>query len=333
MTFIIAEAGVNHNGDLRIAKKLIEAAKAAGADAVKFQSFIASEEISCHAPKALYQKRNDPDSATQLEMVQQLELSRDEQYELYQYSQLCGIEFMSSAFDLVSLQMLYDFGIKRWKVPSGEITNLPYLATIASFGHEVILSTGMCSLGDVEQAINVLSHNGLPLSLLTILHCTTEYPAPLDEVNLLAMCTMRSAFQVKTGYSDHTLGYLVPIAAVALGATVVEKHLTLSKDMDGPDHAASLEPDEFTHMVNQIRLTERILGNGTKSPTPSETPNISIARKSLVARTQIQLGDLFTEDNLAIKRPGNGISPMQWHSVIGRTAHKSFDADELITLP
>ena len=333
VTFIIAEAGVNHNGDIQLAKQLVDAAKSSGADAVKFQSFIASEEISSYAPKALYQQRNDPNSSSQLEMVQKLELSPNEQYELYQYAQHIGIEFMSSAFDLVSLQMLYDFGITRWKVPSGEITNLPYLTAIASFGQEIILSTGMCSLGEVEQAIALLNRNGVKSSQLTLLHCTTEYPAPPEEVNLLAMCTMKSAFQVKVGYSDHTLGYTVPVAAVALGASVLEKHLTLSKDMEGPDHKASLEPHQFTQMVEHVRLTETILGSGIKAPSPSEIKNISVARKSLVARTEIQPGDVFTVENVTTKRPGSGISPMNWHSVIGRTSHKYFQVDELITLP
>lgn len=330
MTFIIAEAGVNHNGDLLLAKSLIESAFKAGADAVKFQSFIASEEISIHAPKASYQAVTMGSQENQLEMVSRYEFSAEQQELLKKSANCIGIEFMSSAFDIPSIQILKTIGISRWKIPSGEITNLPYLRQIGMLCQPVILSTGMATLGEIEAALAVLEQEGTSRGQITVMHCTTEYPAPPEEVNLRAMQTIAQAFGVEIGYSDHTAGITVPIAAVALGATMIEKHLTLDRNLPGPDHQASLEPQEFSAMVRGIRTIEQALGNGIKRPTISEQANMPVVRKSLVAAQPIKAGQLFSATNLTAKRPGTGISPMEWDCWVGRPAGRDFATDELI---
>lgn len=330
-TFVIAEAGVNHNGSIEIAKKLIDAARAAGADAIKFQTFNADRLVTAYAAKADYQKATTSAGESQLEMIRKLELNRTQHHELVRHCASAGIEFMSTAFDQPSVDLLRELDIRIWKIPSGEITNLPYLRTIGSLGKPVILSTGMATIGEVEAALLALEKAGTTRDRVTVLHCTTEYPAPLDEVNLRAMVTMGHAFGVEYGYSDHTRGIAVPIAAVSLGATVIEKHLTLDRGMAGPDHRASLEPGEFTEMVNGIRDVGAALGDGIKRPIGSEIPNIPIARKSIVAARAIARGERFTEENLTVKRPGTGISPMEWDRVIGCTAGRDYSRDEAIT--
>lgn len=329
-TLIIAEAGVNHNGSLEIAKKLVDEAFESGADIIKFQTFISENVISRFADKAEYQKINDPNSENQLEMVKKLELSFYDFLKLEEYCMVKGIEFMSTPFDFESIEFLNTIGMKRWKIPSGEITNLPYLIKIARFNQPVILSTGMSTIEEIETAVNILRNNGV--SDLTVLHCTTEYPAPVTDVNLYAMLTIKEKFGVRVGYSDHTIGIEVPIAAVVLGATVIEKHFTLDKNMEGPDHKASLEPHELKEMVDAIRNVEKALGDGVKQPAESERKNMVIARKSVVAKTQIRKGELFTEQNLTVKRPGNGISPMKWFDIIGQKAIRDFQEDELIEI-
>ncbi|KZR85002.1 N-acetylneuraminate synthase [Synechococcus sp. MIT S9504] len=330
MTIIIAEAGVNHNGDLQLAKKLVDTASDAGADVVKFQTFQASQLATQHAEQAAYQQRALDSSEGQLAMLKRLELHFDQHVELIEYCQQKNIEFFSTAFDISSIELLASLKLKRWKVPSGEITNLPYLRHIGSQGQPVILSTGMANLGEIEAALAVLEQAGTSRSRITVLHCTTEYPAPLDEVNLRAMNTIAQSFGVAVGYSDHTDGISVPIAAVAMGATVIEKHLTLDRKLPGPDHKASLEPDQFAAMVRGIRTIERALGDGIKRPTPSEQNNLPVVRKSLVAARPICAGELFSEVNLTAKRPGTGISPMNWDAWIGRKALRDFAADALI---
>ena len=330
-TLVIAEAGVNHNGDLELAKKLVDAASHAGADVVKFQTFQANQLATKQAEQAVYQQQALCKSMSQQEMLQVLELTPEHHCELISYCQKLGIEFLSTAFDSPSIELLATMNLNRWKVPSGEITNLPYLRQIGRQGQPVILSTGMANLGEIEAAMAVLEQAGTSRDQITVLHCTTAYPAPLGEVNLRAMQTISRAFGVAVGYSDHTDGIVVPIAAVAMGATVIEKHLTLDRKLPGPDHKASLEPDEFAAMVQGIRATEQALGDGIKRPTSSEQANLPLARKSLVAARFIRAGDTFTEANLTVKRPGNGLSPMQWDSWIGRPASRDFDADDLIT--
>ncbi len=329
---IIAEAGVNHNGSLENAFKLIDAAVDAGVDYVKFQTFKTEALVSRGAKKAEYQIQNTANATdSQLEMLKKLELSHDDHETLINYCKEKDIQFFSTAFDLESLQYLKDIGLQLVKIPSGEITNLPYLRKAASLFSEVILSTGMCTMEEVEAAVSVFKQRGV--DNISILHCNTEYPTPMEDVNLMAMLAIQQKFQLPVGYSDHTLGIEVPIAAVALGATVIEKHFTLDKTMEGPDHAASLEPDELKNMVKAIRNVEQaIAGNGIKEPSPSEIKNINIARKSIVAKTDIRKGEVFTENNLTVKRPGNGISPMKWDEVIAQTAGKDFLADELIEL-
>ena len=307
-TLIIAEAGVNHNGDLDLAFQLVDAAAHAGADVVKFQTFQALEMTTKYANKADYQKLSTDKHECQLDMLKALELSHDQHIELSQYCNSLGIEFLSSAFDLTSIDRLIPLNLLRWKIPSGEITNLPYLSKIGSFAMPVILSTGMANMGDIEAALNVLESVGTSRDLVTVLHCTTEYPAPLDDVNLLAMRSISQAFGVSVGYSDHTDGIAVSTAAVALGASIIEKHLTLDRSMVGPDHSASLEPHQFASMVDSIRSIERALGDGIKRPTVSENRNSYIARKSLVASTTILKGEQFTLENITVKRPGYGIS-------------------------
>jgi N,N'-diacetyllegionaminate synthase len=331
-TLIIAEAGVNHNGDMALAKKLIAAAADAGADLVKFQTFIASNLVSKSAPKAEYQKNVTDPEESQQEMVRKLELSKENHLELIDECNRKGIGFFSTAFDLESVDLLEEFGSKFVKVPSGELTNLPYLRYLTRTGKPVLLSTGMANLGEIEAAINVIEQAGTPRAKITVLHCTTEYPTPMEDVNLRAMVNIGNALGVKVGYSDHTSGIEIPIAAVALGATVIEKHFTLDRNLPGPDHRASLEPDELKAMVAGIRNIERALGDGIKRPSPSELKNKPIARKSLVAATDIKAGELFSVENLATKRPGTGVSPMLWDEVIGRSAPRDFNEDELIEL-
>ena len=329
-TLVIAEAGVNHNGDLQFAKRLVDVAIDAGVDVVKFQTFQARQLVTKHAEQAAYQQKALRTSESQLAMLQRLELQPAQHAELIDYCNSGGIEFLSTAFDLPSIELLVSLRLKRWKVPSGEITNLPYLRQIGSQGQPVILSTGMANLGEIEAALSVLVQAGTPRTQITVLHCTTEYPAPSHEVNLRAMETIARSFGVAVGYSDHTDGIAVPIAAVAMGATVIEKHLTLDRNLPGPDHKASLEPDGFAEMVRGIRTIEQALGDGIKQPVSSEQANLSVVRKSLVAAQPIRAGELFTEANLTVKRPGTGISPMQWDAWIGRFATRDFAADELI---
>ena len=329
-TLVIAEAGVNHNGDLQLAFQLVEAAAQAGADVVKFQTFQALGLATGQANKSAYQKETTGGGENQLTMLQKLELTPEQHLQLIDHCRGCGIEFLSTAFDPVSIDLLASLNLQHWKIPSGEITNLPYLRKIGSLKQPVILSTGMANLGDIEAAIDVLEHAGTIRDQITVLHCTTEYPAPLDEVNLRAMQTISHAFGVAIGYSDHTDGIAVPIAAVAMGATVIEKHITLDCSMEGPDHRASLEPDQFAAMVHGIRAIERALGDGIKRPTASERSNLPIVRKSLVAARAIQAGELFTAENITAKRPGTGISPMHWDELIGRNSSRDYAPDELI---
>lgn len=331
-TLIIAEAGVNHNGDLAIAREMIQAAATAGADLVKFQSFLPDDLVSKHAEKAEYQKATTGSSETQLEMLRRLVLSAEDHRQLVDECRKAGIGFFSTAFDVVSLDFLLSLGITHIKIPSGEVTNLPLLRFIARRGLPTLVSTGMCNLGDIEAALEVLESGGLPRDLITVLHCTTEYPAPMSDVNLSAMTSLRRAFQVGVGYSDHTLGYEVSVAAVALGARVIEKHFTLDRNLPGPDHRASLEPSELSAMVKSIRNIETAMGDGIKRPTERELRNRAVARRSLVAAVRIAEGEAFTADNLTAKRPGTGISPMRWDEVLGRRASRDFEPDEVIEL-
>lgn len=329
-TIIIAEAGVNHNGDISIAKKLIEVAANSGADYVKFQTFSATELASEIAATAEYQDKNTGSSGKQVDMLQKLQLSLQDHIELMKVCEANKIKFLSTAFDFQSIELLRNLKIALWKIPSGEITNLPYLKRIGSFGNPVILSSGMSTLGEIEAALRILEESGTHRDLITILHCTTEYPAPINEVNLNAMNTIRNAFGTKVGYSDHTNGIEVSLAAVALGANVIEKHFTLDRSLPGPDHKASLEPIELDSLVSGIRKIEKSLGNGIKRPVASEIKNIPIARKSIVAKRKIKIGEMFTEDNLTVKRPGTGISPMRWMEVIGQVASKDYQVDDFI---
>jgi N,N'-diacetyllegionaminate synthase len=330
-TLIIAEAGVNHNGDIQLAKKLIDAAANAGVDYVKFQTFKSDKLVSKNAEKASYQKENTGDSSeSQLKMLQKLELSEADHLELIAYCKSKQIKFLSTAFDLDSIAFLNELNIDLFKVPSGEITNYPYLEKIGSLGKPIIISTGMATIQDIENAINIVTKNGASLNDITVLHCNTEYPTPMHDVNLKAMQAIADRFNVPIGYSDHTLGIEIPIAAVALGATVIEKHFTLDKTLKGPDHKASLEPDELKNMVTSIRHIEKALGHGKKEPTQSELKNKDIARKSIVASKTISKGDIFSEDNITTKRPGNGISAMEWPNVIGTTAKRDYLEDDLI---
>lgn len=328
---IIAEAGVNHNGDITLAKKLIDAAANAGADYVKFQTFNSKKLVSRSAQKADYQKENTKDTVeSQLIMLQKLELSKENHLELIEYCKDKNIRFLSTAFDLDSIAFLHELNIDLWKVPSGEITNLPYLRKIGSLGKPVIISTGMAEMSEIQDAINVIVSAGTTIENIKVLHCNTEYPTPMKDVNLTAMNTIKEVFKVPVGYSDHTLGIEIPIAAVALGASIIEKHFTLDKTMEGPDHKASLEPQELEAMVTAIRNIELALGNGVKAPSPSETKNKPIARKSIVANKDIFKGETFNENNLTVKRPGTGISPMKWDELIGKKATKNYNMDDLI---
>lgn len=327
---IIAEAGVNHNGDLDLARRLIDAAAEAGADLVKFQTFNADRLVTTTARKADYQTRNSDGGETQYEMLRRLELSKEAHHELIAHCEARGIGFFSTGFDVESVDFLASLGQDKFKIPSGEITNLPYLRNMARYGREIILSTGMSTLGDIEAALEALEQAGTPRSKITVLHCTTEYPTPMNEVNLRAMQSIGNAFGVRVGYSDHTPGIEVAIAAVALGASVIEKHFTLDRDLPGPDHKASLEPDELKAVVVAIRNIEMALGDGIKRLTPSEIRNRPIVRKSLVSTRTIMAGEVFCQDNLTVKRPGTGISPMLYDSLLGRAATRTYSANELI---
>ncbi len=330
-TFIIAEAGVNHNGSIALAKKMIDVAFEVGADAVKFQTFKTENLVSRTAPKANYQKVSTGLSGSQFDMIKNLELDEITHKMLFAYCREKNIQFLSSPFDLDSIDMLNELGVEIFKIPSGEITNLPYLRKVGGLGKKIILSTGMSDLGEIADALEVLKNAGSELENITILHCNSEYPTPVEDVNLQAMRTIAKTFGVSCGYSDHTLGVEVPIAAVALGARVIEKHFTLDRNTEGPDQKASLEPDELRAMVRAIRNIEKALGNGIKQASLSELKNKTVVRKSIVAARDITMGEVFTMDNLAIKRPGTGISPMGWDDVIGRKANRNFNMDELIS--
>jgi len=331
-TLIIAEAGVNHNGDLVLARQLIDVAADAGADLVKFQTFSADRLVTAHATKADYQTQTTDAGESQHTMIRRLELTRDMHQALIAHCRLRGIQFFSTGFDPESIDLLAELGLESFKVPSGEITNLPYLRHVGRYGKSVILSTGMATLGEIEAALAVLEQAGTSRDRITVLHCNTEYPTPMADVNLRAMLTIRDAFGVAVGYSDHTSGIEVAVAAVALGATVIEKHFTLDRNLPGPDHKASLEPDELKAMVAAIRNIEQAMGTGIKRPSASEAKNRPIARKSLVAACAIRAGECFSETNLAVKRPGTGLSPMRWDEVLGRKAPRDFAPDELIEL-
>ena len=329
---IIAEAGVNHNGSMELARQLIDIAAQAGADIVKFQSFKAEKVVSKSAKKAEYQIRNTGSDENQIAMLKKLELSYDDHLELFRHCASRQIQFLSTPFDLDSITILKGLGVKTGKIPSGEITNLPYLREMAKSFEKLILSTGMSDLSEIGDAINILTKEGVSKKNITVLHCNTEYPTPFEDVNLRAMKTISEEFGINVGYSDHTPGIEVPIAAVALGASVIEKHFTLDKNMEGPDHKASLEPNELKLMVRSIRHIEQALGSSLKRPSPSEKKNRIIARRSIVAAIPIASGEIFTEKNLAIKRPGNGINPMKWDEVIGKKAIRDFEEDELIEI-
>ena len=329
--FIIAEAGVNHNGSLGRAMEMVAIAADAGADAVKFQTFKAETLVTKSAVKADYQKKTSARDESQFKMLKKLELSHGAHSELIKTCALNEIEFLSSPFDLEAIDMLKGLGIQKWKIPSGEITNLPYLRKIASFGQEIILSTGMADLEEIKAALLVFTKAEIPLNMITVLHCNTEYPTPFQDVNLNAMQTIKDSFPgVRVGYSDHTKGIEIPIAAVAMGATMIEKHFTLDKHLPGPDHNASLLPEELTQMIKAVRNIEMALGSSIKKPSCSEKKNIHIARKSIVAACSIAAGEIFTEDNLTVKRPGSGISPMKWDDIVGGTAGRNYKKDDLI---
>lgn len=331
---IIAEAGINHNGSIENAFRLIDVASEAGVDYIKFQTFKTEKLVSESAKKADYQVQNTGNSEeSQLQMLKKLELSQEQHQLLIDYCNKKNVQFFSTAFDLDSLEYLYEIGLKVVKIPSGEITNLPYLRKAATLFREVILSTGMATLDEINDAIKVFLSAGINKENISILHCNTEYPTPMEDVNLKAMLHIQEVFRTKVGYSDHTLGIEVPIAAVSLGATIIEKHFTLDKDMEGPDHKASLEPGELKSMVKAIRNIEKtISGSGLKEVSESEKKNIVIARKSIVAKNTIRKGDTFTKDNITAKRPGTGISPMKWDEIIGKIAIRDFESDELITI-
>ena len=328
--FIIAEAGVNHNGSIKLAKQLVDVAVNAGADAVKFQSFKAADLVSKNAQKAEYQKTTTDEEESQFDMIKKLELDGHSHRELISYCKSKKIMFLSSPFDIDSIKLLHDLGLEIFKIPSGEITNLPYLREIGKLNKKVILSTGMANLKEIKDAIDILRTEGTQKDNITVLHANTMYPTPMRDVNLKAMLTIGETFDISYGYSDHTLGIEVDIAAVAMGAKCIEKHFTLDKNLEGPDHKASLEPDELKSMINAIRNIEIALGSGIKKPTDSETSNIQIARKSIVAKTKIKKGDVLNEKNLSIKRPGSGISPMRWDKIVGTKAKKNYNEDELL---
>ena len=329
VTLIIAEAGVNHNGDINLAKRMIDAAAEAGVDYVKFQTFKAENLVQRKAKKAAYQIDNTDNAGSQFSMLKKLELSNENHNILIEYCKLKNVKFLSTAFDFESMDFLKN-KLDFYKIPSGEITNLPYLEKVAKLGLSVVMSTGMADMQEVKEAFSVLVKNGLKKEEITILHCNTEYPTPMEDVNLTAMLSIEKELGVKIGYSDHTLGIEIPIAAVAMGASVIEKHFTLDRNMEGPDHKASLEPNELTAMVTAIRNIELALGDGIKKPSKSEQKNILIARKSIVSISAIKIGNIFTEQNISVKRPGNGISAMKWYDVLGTIADKNYKEDELI---
>lgn len=327
---VIAEAGVNHNGSFEHAKKMVDAAKESGVDYVKFQTFNPKKLVSKYAEKAEYQKKTTGSDETQLQMLQKLTLTEDNFLSLRDYCKEVGIGFISTPFDLDSIAFLETFDMDFWKVPSGEVTNLPYLEAIARTKRKVVMSTGMCDMNEIQDAMEVLEKNGT--TEITLLHCNTQYPTPYEHVNLSAMSTIKDTLHKEVGYSDHTQGIEVPIAAVAMGATVIEKHFTLDKNMEGPDHKASLDPTELKQMVSAIRNIEKAIGSGLKEPSSSELTNKAVARKSIVASREIKQGEIFSEDNLTTKRPGTGISPMKWYEVIGKVAVRDFSEDEIIEL-
>lgn len=329
-TYIIAEAGVNHNGNYELAKQMIEKAKESGADAVKFQTFIPKNLVSRFAKKAEYQKAATGEGETQKGMLEKLALSFDQFILLNEYSKTVGIDFLSTPFDEESIDFLSTLSMSFWKIPSGEITNKPYLIKIKNTKKPIILSTGMSTLSEIKAAMDVFIE--YPRGDITLLHCNTEYPTPYKDVNLRAMITLREKFGVKVGFSDHTAGIHIPVAAAAMGATIVEKHFTLDRNMMGPDHKASLEPEELKNMIRHIRDIEIALGDGEKIPTNSEQKNINIVRKSIVAKKSIKMGENFNETNITVKRPGDGINPMNWFEVIGKTAPRDFQEDELIEI-
>jgi len=332
-TTIIAEAGVNHNGSMEFAKQLIDAAAEAGVDYVKFQTFKAENLVVKTAKKATYQQVNVPNTDnSQYQMLKKLELSIEQHYELIDYCKNKDVKFLSTAFDLESIELLSKLNLGFWKIPSGELTNYPYLKRIARENQPVILSTGMSTIEEIKAAVHVLTKHGTDKQHITILHCNTQYPTPIQDVNLLVMQAISKEIDVKIGYSDHTLGIEIPIAAVALGATIIEKHFTLNRNMEGPDHKASLEPQELKNMVEAIRNVEKALGSSEKIVSQSEVENKDIARKSIVAACDIKKGEIFTEENITVKRPGNGISPMLWEEVLGTCASRNFNEDELIVL-
>lgn len=329
---IIAEAGVNHNGNLSLAREMVKVAKEAGADYVKFQTAVPELVISSIAPKAKYQEETTGVAESQLEMCRAIHLPLSDYEGLAQLCREVGIGFVSTPFDLISIDALIPLKMDFWKIPSGEITNLPYLRKIGALNMPVIMSTGMSTLEEVETAVNVLEASGTPRSKISLLHCNTQYPTPMRDVNLSAMNTLATLGCAEVGYSDHTVGIEVPVAAVAMGATIIEKHFTLDKTMEGPDHRASLDPKELAAMVKAIRNVSEAIGNPTKTVSPSERDNIVVARKSIVASRHISKGDLLTEENITVKRPGNGLSPMLWDSVIGTRAVKDFEYDTLIEI-
>jgi len=329
-TTIIAEAGVNHNGSIACAKKMIDVAVEAGVDFVKFQTFKAEKLLTKLAIKADYQKKLTNTDESQYKMIKRLELDRNAHEQLIEYCTKKNIDFLSTPFDHGSIDLLSELNIPLYKIPSGEITNKPYLRHIGQMGKPIIMSTGMSTLDEIEDAMNILLESGVKKNQITILHCNTEYPTPIEDVNLKAMHTIRNALEVAVGYSDHTLGIEIPIAAVAMGATVIEKHFTLDRNQPGPDHAASLEPNELKLMVRAIRSVEKAIGNGVKTPSPSEIKNIILARKSLVAKKSIKKGELFSNNNITVKRPATGISPMLWDDYIGKAAKKNYKKDDLV---
>ena len=326
---VIAEAGVNHNGSYALACRLVDAAKESGADFIKFQTFHSENMVSKFARKADYQVK-ETGVDTQLNMLKHLELSKSEFIQIKHYCETKDIRFLSTPFDIESIAFLDQLDMPFWKIPSGEITNYPYLVAIAKTGKPIVMSTGMCELHEIADAMQVLKENGA--GVIKLLHCNTEYPTPYEDVNLRAMTTLKNEFGCEVGYSDHTQGIEVPLAAVALGATIIEKHFTLDRNMEGPDHKASLEPDELKQMIASIRIVEQAMGSEIKKPSQSERKNISVARKSIVASTNIKKGEIFTEKNITTKRPGNGISPMRWTEILGQAAIKDFQEDELIVI-
>ena len=329
-TIIIAEAGVNHNGSLKMAKKLIDVASDAGVDYVKFQTFKADELVTKNAEKSEYQKTTAFQKQSQYEMLKKLELDRDSHIDLVSYCKNKKVDFISTPFDIGSINLLDELNIPLYKIPSGEITNLPYLEHIGSKNKPIIMSTGMSNLKEIREALNILYFSGLEKNDITLLHCNSEYPTPFEDVNLKAMLTMKNEFNLSVGYSDHTIGIEISVAAVAMGAEVIEKHFTLDKNLSGPDHSASLSPIELKNMANAIRNIDRSIGNGIKRPSKSEIKNIQSIRKSIVSKTNIKEGDVFSDKNLAVKRPGKGISPMKWYEIIGQVSKRNYKKNDLI---